>query len=529
MASEVARPAKRPLADRASTMWLVTAAFGLVLVFWAVLTPLYGAPDEIAHVDSAIRVAQVHTWPAPGEAHYLSGVTYTKFGELQLRNDQRSTFAEIFADRPGISPGIDQMTQHPPLFYLMAAVVLKLVHFMDLRWDIVVMILRYFDILLVLPLPWLVFASVKRALKSPKIALLGAVSLFFVPQLQQIVSAVSNDSLAVLLGAVTAWLMIRFLTGAQRVRDVVFVSIALGLFLLTKGTAVPAVPFVALGLLFARRVVPVGWGRRILDTLLGGAVAGVIGGWWFVRNIVLYHDIQPSGLAGQRPTITWPEGEGRDLGNYMQAFWDTVTGSFWGRFGGLQYPMTPYLTDLLTAVSLLVVAAFAFRRGAFRRDALLIASFPVVTLLLLIANTWRVYGRTALVYGVQGRYFYIAIVALIVISAIAWSRAVVEPKTKLLAARAVVIGAPAVTVYGLSLEYRGAYEKLHLAFHPDGAYTWAYSSAVGPHWIALVVALTAVVGLVAVIWCFRAVSQRVLPEESGLVREAVLANEGNRR
>lgn len=500
----------RTLAERPSTLVLVTACWALVLVLWAILTPIYGAPDESAHVDAAIQLQGLHHWPAPGEAHLLAGVRVGARTELGLLGEQRSTFGELLSANPGFSRTTDQMTQHPPLYYALAGLVLKAIQFESLRWDLAVTALRLFDVLLALPLPLLVWASVKRVTRSPKLALLGAMGLFAVPQLQQITAAVTNDALVILLGAVVTWLVVRYLTGDQRWRTVVAIGVALGLLLLTKGTGLPAVPFVAVGLLIAPPVVA-GWGPRLGRALLGLGIAGVLGGWWWLRNLYLYHDFQPSGLEAHHPVAVWPPGKGPDPGQFLTVFWNSVPASFWGKFGKLHYAMLPAVTDALTVLAVGVVIAFAFRRGASRRYSIALAVLPTVTLLLLIYTTWRVYGKTARVYGVQGRYFYVAIVALLVLSVIAWSRFVQTERSKRLAATGVLVGAPLLTVYGFSLEYRGEFQEFDLAIDGDGLYTWFHSSAVGPQTIAVVVGLVAIVGLLTIARTTRAVITRPRP------------------
>lgn len=498
--AEKETPSRRARRDRAhwATLVIVTVAWGLVLALWAVLTPMYGAPDEVAHVDTAIRFQGDHAWPAPGDARYLAGVHYSYTDEVALPAADRSTFGELLAAHPGLDDNVDQMTQHPPFYYGALGLLLKAIHFESLRWDHVVLILRLFDALLVLPLPLLVHATVRRITRSPKLALLGAIGLFAVPQLQQIGASVTNDAPVILLGAVVTWLTVRYLTGAQRWRDVVALGVATGLLMLTKGTGLPAWPMVVVGLLVAVPVVS-GWGGRILRAVVSAGIALAIGGWWWGRNYLLYHDFQPSGLAGVRPTVHWPTGKGPDPGTFLAAFWNGVPASFWGKFGLLKYPMLNVVTDSLTVIAVGVVVAFAFRRGPHRRAAVTLAVLPAVTLALLLETTWKAFDRTALIYGIQGRYFFVAIVGLLALSVIAWSRAVHQPGTKRVAAVLVALGAPALTLYGLSAEYRGAFENSYLAVDRAGLTTWMNSSAAGPAGVVGVSTLAVALLIVAAV------------------------------
>ena len=61
---------------------------------------------------------------------------------------------------------IDQMTQHPPLYYAVVAAALRLVGLDDTRWDIQLLAMRMVSVLLtVLAVPFI--ASAVRRAKSP--------------------------------------------------------------------------------------------------------------------------------------------------------------------------------------------------------------------------------------------------------------------------------------------------------------------------------------------------------------------------
>lgn len=139
---------------------VITATFGLWLVAWALLVPVFEAPDETAHIDAAVHVALGDAWAAPGELHVTNAVQAAKVEQATKPSDEWSTVSELLQNAPGPSATVNQMTQHPPTAYLAGAAVLRAVDFGELRWDHAFIALRLADVLAVTALPLLAWASV---------------------------------------------------------------------------------------------------------------------------------------------------------------------------------------------------------------------------------------------------------------------------------------------------------------------------------------------------------------------------------
>ena len=56
------------------TIAVVTITFGLWLLVWALVVPVFQAPDETAHIDAAVHLALGDAWSAPGDLHVLNAV-----------------------------------------------------------------------------------------------------------------------------------------------------------------------------------------------------------------------------------------------------------------------------------------------------------------------------------------------------------------------------------------------------------------------------------------------------------------------
>lgn len=495
----------RPARSEITTVTLLTVAFALLLAVWAVLTPVFDAPDETAHVNSALRTALGDEWVPAGQGLLYDSVETMLATVETVPAADRPTVGELLDEDPGLSEVRDQMTQHPPTWYLVGGTVLRLVDFEEQRWDRATILLRLLDVVTVAPLPLLAWATVRRVTRSPRAGLVAALSVFFVPQLASIGASFTNDAPVILCGAVIVWLGSRYLTGDVRWRVVLGLALATAAAALSKGTALPLIPFVAVVLLLGGAPTLPLLARVGRLAAVGGATL-VLSGWWWVSNVLRYGALQPNGMVGQRPVRPWPEGETVDLGLFVNSFWSGLGSTFWGNFGSLEIPMSPILTDVLTVAAVVPVLAFAYRR----RDRLglsLAMSLPPLALLGSLALTsFNSYQDTQGIYAIQGRYLFPGLVAAILLVAIAWRRFLPLAPMREGFGRVLVVGAPLVAAYALTVAYRGFYENQHLEITGDGLALAALLLPV-PAWFLLGLLLAAAtVGIVAVVGCWRAVS-----------------------
>ncbi|PZE84985.1 DUF2142 domain-containing protein [Curtobacterium sp. MCBD17_032] len=477
------------------TIAVVTAAFALWLAAWALVVPVFQAPDERAHVDATVQVALGTPWTPPGDLRILDAVMAAQQEQAAGPAATWSTVTELLQSAPGTSDTVDQMTQHPPTAYLVGAAALRVAHYGDLRWDRAVEVLRLVDVLWVAALPLLVWASVRRLTQSPRAALVGAVALFATPQLASIASSVSNDAPTMLFGAVVAWLATRMLTGDLRRRTLVGLGVALGVLIWFKGTGLPAIPFVAVVALVAGAgALP--FARRALRTVVALAVAALIGAWWWLHNLVTYRHLQPNGYEQYRPPMPFPPGEGPSLPHFVDVSWGTITRTFWGSpGGGAQVTIGAVLTAVLTVVALGVVLVWAFRRGPERRAVLCLAVFPA---LLIVGQTWTSatsYLSTTFVAATQGRYYFPAIVCLIALSAVAWRRIPRTARGRRVLASTIAVASVVLGWYGLGVVAAWFWNAARGPLTAEGLDRFAANGPV-PVWIVAVLLVGVAMGLV---------------------------------
>lgn len=475
---------------------LLTAVFGLWLVLWAIVVPAFQAPDEPAHFDAAVHVATGSGWPAPGTLHVSNAVAAAQQELADASADTWSTTGELLASHPGESATVNQMTQHPPTAYAVDALVLRVVHYGSLRWDHALLALRLFDAALVTPLALLAWAAVRRATRSPRAALLAPLALFATPQLASIGASVTNDAPVLLLGGAVVWLAVRLLSGDLRFRTLLTLGVVTAALVWTKGTGLPAVPFVGLVTVVAGAgVLPLG--RRLVRTVVVLATTAVLGSWWWLHNLVAYHRLQPDGYAAIRPPADFPPGERPSVLHFADVSWGTVARTFWGSPGQrAQVSIGDLLTAVLTIVAVAVVLLWAFRRPRSgpdtRATAWCLAVFPLLLLALQTASSARAYLDTTQVAGTQGRYLFPALLALLVLSALAWRRVPSSAVGRRALAIGIAVVAPGIGLYGLAVVASWFWNAARFPVTADGVARW---TAVGPVPFALVVVVACAVAI----------------------------------
>jgi 4-amino-4-deoxy-L-arabinose transferase-like glycosyltransferase len=435
----------------------VTAAFAVVLVLWAALVPAFQAPDERAHFDASVHVAIGDGWADPGKLRVLEAV---ERAAAETDRQAGPSMGELL-ERTGAAETdtVDQMTQHPPTYYVLAAGVLHAVHFESLRPDVAVFAVRLLGALFVLPLPVLAWATVRRVTRSPRAAVVGAFAVLAVPELASIGASVSNDPPVILFAATTVWLAVRVLTGDSRTRTAVALALSLGVAILWKGTALPLIPFVGLALLLGATRRP-GMGPRLVRALWVLAVAAVLGAGWWLRNLLVFHTLQPNGFESLRPPKPFPAGTGPDPVAFADVSWSTIARTFWGSFGGkAQWIISPVVFETATVLALGAVLVWGFRRRPGLRTALVLAALPLTVFLLQTANAWGSYRSTTFIGATQGRYYFPAMLAFIALSAVAWRRAIGTPSGHRRFGTVVAALSAALSVYALLFVYASIAER----------------------------------------------------------------------
>ncbi|WP_157749252.1 glycosyltransferase family 39 protein [Jatrophihabitans sp. GAS493] len=457
----------------------------------SIIWPMFYGFDEPQHLDMGYVYSQhPFTFFGPGELPLTSGSVgaqrlvdgfppVKRFADVPVApRSLRPSFDDLGGTAFVVGSQPNQMVQHPPLYYWGAAVVLRLPGVNNLAWDIQVWLVRCLSMLFMLPVPLLCWASTRRLLplgtRSDSTALLAALVPLTVPNLVRDGSAVTNDSLLIAATSVLLYLLCRVLTGDLSRRTAVGVAVALCATLWTKGFALGFPPIVVAAYVFAatRRVMvvdpssgaegveepgsvdvdPAGGASRgsrlglraVLVPLLISLCGAVVGGLWWLRNLLEFGTVQINGLG---PTFTrLIRGEPKNTGT-LGGFWQPFVRGFvlrlWGGLGLLDKPaLAGWLVYGWFFLVLLGVVVSLLRRRDVgdRLRSMILLAVPLLSFLIVFAGSFSEYHQYLVLAGVQGRYVYHGIVAVAALAAIGWASLVPERLIRWLA-RALAIAA----------------------------------------------------------------------------------------
>ncbi len=390
---------------------LVLLAFILLAGTVSVINPLFESTDEIRHYRYIRHLITQHTLP------------------IQGAEDVRS------------------QSHHPPLYYTLSALFsawvpcphtatykqppnpfwgyrnwevgvdnkLQYLHSADERFPfrhgyLAAMIPRWVNVLLGAFTVWLTWALAMRLFPAtPEIALGAAAIVAFNPQFIYLSAAMNNDILAAAMGTAVILLSVTLLQDGLTSRAVTRLGIVYGLALLTKLHLAVLLAGIVLAIWKAHG----SWREKLraLGTLL--SLAGLLAGWWFVRNWQLYGD--PTGLT--MVNRLW---DGRPASGNWWALWQSwpyLWSSFWGRFGYGQIPLPQSLyTGLLLFTGLGFAGYIRPRRGEPARGAGLLwmtmVSFTIIVAYYILIQP----------AGAMGRFLFPALSSFAVLLASGWER-----------------------------------------------------------------------------------------------------------
>ncbi|WP_267421261.1 MULTISPECIES: hypothetical protein [unclassified Curtobacterium] len=482
----------------------VTAVFVLLLVTWAYVNPALHGPDEVANVDAVLHLAMGQSWPHPGDLHYVQGLLAQNVPNHLPPAAERGTFAAIVGDGTE-NELVNPMSQHPPTWFLVQAIVAHVIDFASHRWDLVVLVWRLVDVVVAAPLPLLVWAAVRRATRSPRLAVSAAVALLAVPQLLQLTSSVSVWVPVITAGALATWLGVRVLTGDRSWWTALALGGALAVGTAVMAGGVMAVPFALLAVLLARSDGAGGRALGVLGRVLRAvvvlAVPLVTTGWWYLAQLVRTGTPQPDSYPAV--VLRWPRLEGPDGVQFAGVFWNGLSNSFWGQLGRYEWPLSPILVDTFTVLALTVLVWGVSRRSTDRRVLAVAGVFPLTALVVVVVRDWATYAGHLGVNVNQGRFLFPAVAALLVTQAVAWQALVVRREVRVRLARAALVVAPVVVVAALGLLYAGTYEELVFRVSAAGKQTLWGSLPLGRAPLGALVVAVGVLGAATIVIAWR--------------------------
>lgn len=413
---------------------LVLAAAAILGLSLVVIIPPWQSPDEPTHFEYAYVLSRGGApWsPRPDPALQEQVIVSLDRNDYwrYVGVERPSPLPRTFRETPFLSAAPTQIGKNPPLYYVLASLVLRIAPARTLEAELYR--LRLLSLLFTILTVVLVAGIAARVFgrESPLVPA-SAAAVAFLPQFLVIGTSVSSDPCFNFCSAAVIFLMIR----CQKSRFTIFrtiiilLCIGLGILVNYKGlillAAFPGV--VIIHCLFRHGRFPslgrvAGRAGLILLLLLAGYSALV---WHFpelARIFVVRINILCSTVCSFfRGRTRFPPG-------FWPWFNSELIKSFWLKYGWLKFEIPLIVYSALTAAAAAAMPGigwFLVKRLRSRPSARSVAAEPVITLLFLSGTTLAVvylfWGLKASSAITQGRHLFMMMAAWGVLFTLGWS------------------------------------------------------------------------------------------------------------
>lgn len=338
---------------------------------WASVVPIGQSPDEPAHFAYAEDVARTGNLRSERRigsraldtalaAHELNAIAFHaerpgNWSEAVAQQRIRTMASIPIADRETQGTHASTATAYPPLYYLLAAGVLKVTK--DARFDtsylsvrLLSVVLATIAILVQLRTFHLVFGDRLRALAAAAVVAL-------MPMYSYITSSVNPDVLVILLLSIALHQLVVIARRPDSLRLHVGFGVAVAFGLLTKQSMIVAIPpyLVLMAILALQRSRRCSRPRILLAGMLAALPSLILSAWWYL--------LPASGPAGDggaaAPPVARISVEAiRVYVSFLQTqAYPRYHQSFWGVFGWLDVALPSEIIDI--AFALVLMAALA--------------------------------------------------------------------------------------------------------------------------------------------------------------------------
>jgi hypothetical protein len=303
-------------------------AFGLLAAIYSLNTPLFEAPDEPWHYAYVRWLAEGHGLPRLDDD--ASGA-HQEAAQPPLYYAVAALVSSPFAD-----DDLPELFWHNPQFGYQAGGTVNdnknmLIHTdrEQLPWRGAVLAIRAARLVSLafglLALGATCGLACEALPGRPTLVAITVGVVAFTPQFLFISGVVSNDSATAAACTCALWALARIIRRGATTRRAAAAGLALGLALLSKTSALLLLPMAPLAICIFTSPRKCRW-REVI--LMLGLAAGV-GGWWYLRNWILFDD--PLGLGVHVNTL-WGRAELASFRDLLPEL-PRVFRSFWGAFG----------------------------------------------------------------------------------------------------------------------------------------------------------------------------------------------------
>ncbi len=352
-------------------IWLIAIICAHILlsaVYWH-FTPFGVPPDEGPHALYVRQIAENHSLPV-----------FNPYDHAQYEDHQ------------------------PPLYYLLAV---------PFYWIGDGILVRLLSIILGALSILVIYLAVSRAFPDdPRLGIAAAGFTALLPTHVMLSSSVSNDILVELVFGLVLLVMTGLLRDGITPRRSIALGVVLGLGILTKTTCLILFPVALLAYIMCAK--HAGIRNAFVHFLVALVTSLVIGGWWLVRNQMLYGDpLAASQFAQAFAHTAKPEywlSRGITLPSYVLFVIAWTFCSFWGVFGHMKVfmPAWAYVGLGVAALAPILGTLIGLRRPKDDQQRAVIVLYNILLLLVVLAFI----GFNLKYFQAQGRYLYPAILPI---------------------------------------------------------------------------------------------------------------------
>lgn len=356
-------------------LFLIVGGYLILGLAYSLVNPVFESPDEALNYENIRFFVEERSLPVLGpdevsKAHHPP--LYYALGALAtFWVPDENLDAIVARENPfwayRLEPGVDNKSLylHDP----------DLEGFRDVALG--VLLVRWLSLLMGAGTILCVYGTARELFPRRLPPAVGAAALVaFNPMFLFISASVHDDPLANLVAAGILYVTARILVRGATVRRALILGLVIGLAILTKLTCLLVVPTVGLALLYrslAGRDAAAAissrarlGNRAYLASAIVAIVALLVGGWWLVRNQILYGE--PTSMGRQMEVWEDKRPNGPDVVAAVHEL-GFLHDSAWGAFGYGQIPMPAWaygLTRLLGLVAVGGLVLFSVRRRSGR-------------------------------------------------------------------------------------------------------------------------------------------------------------------
>jgi len=400
-------------------LWLILSAFIILALIYAWATPPLEASDELWHFGMVNYIAETGQLPVqvpdvktPYEQEGSQPPLYYLIAAVLVKPIDRSDFMDFSQPNPHAVAGIPGNIGNKNL------VLHDTPHPLLERTAFAVYILRLFSIVLGCITVFAVYNAARQLTPdNATLPILAAGLTAFNPMFLFITASVNNDNLVTALNSLIIWQMLVMLREMRfSTRRSLLIAVLIALASLSKLSGLVLVPVVALAALWITffpsliRKESVNFGGLFTLGLAMMFAWLLLASWWYIRNLTLYGE-----LFGTH-TMALVAGV-REGGFTLQTLLNEFQGfrfGYWAVFGAYNIMTFRWFYDVMDILTVFAISGLLiyFWKQTRQPESRLKLISPVLLVLIILIGLTSVTLWTAQTYASQGRLLFPFVAAI---------------------------------------------------------------------------------------------------------------------